>query len=79
MGRDISIIHNHNLDISNVEALAHDLAARLNINIEYGYYSCHNDGLLKILGLKDIENETILGEIEKGLDLKKYRLRNEKH
>lgn len=67
MGHDISIIHNHNLDISNVEALAHDLAARLNINIEYGYYATSlNEKLAKKLGHNYCKCGNMLGEINKG-------------
>ena len=79
MSRAISIIHNHNLNVSNVEALAHDLSARFDINIEYGYYSCYNERLFKILGLKYIEVVTILGKIEKASNLKKFRLLDEKY
>lgn len=38
------IIGKHNLNISDVEALANDIAERLNINIEYGY---HDNGFQK--------------------------------
>jgi hypothetical protein len=77
MGRDISIIHNHNLDISNVETLAHDLAARFDINIEYGYYApFRQESLVKLLGHKYSDDETILGKIKKSPEFQNFRLRD---
>lgn len=63
MGCDISILSKHNLNISSVETLAIDLAERLNLNIEYGYFSSkeHNN----LLGI-DLDDElTELGSIIK--------------
>lgn len=39
MGCDVSILSKHNLNISNVEALAIDISNRFGFTIEYGYYS----------------------------------------
>lgn len=48
MGCDISILHKHNLDISDVEKLAIDLHNRLGISIEYGYNASKEyNGLLE--------------------------------
>jgi hypothetical protein len=50
MDFEAKIISKHNLDISNVEILANDIANRLNINIEFGQYNLiehkHNFELL---------------------------------
>ena len=47
MGCDISILSKHNLNITNVETLAIDLAERLNLNIDYGYQAIKDfNGLL---------------------------------
>ncbi|OXA82850.1 hypothetical protein B0A56_03845 [Flavobacterium columnare NBRC 100251 = ATCC 23463] len=63
MGCDISILSKHNLNITNVETLAIDLADRLNLNIDYGYYATKEYS--NLLGV-DFENELIeLGSIRK--------------
>jgi hypothetical protein len=63
MGCDISILSKHNLNITTVETLAIDLADRLNLNIDYGYFASDNyDALLGV----DYDNEFIeLGTILK--------------
>jgi hypothetical protein len=50
MGHDLRVLTNHNLNISSLETLAYDLLERLEVNIEYGYYSSEN--LCKILDEK---------------------------
>lgn len=77
MSHNISIIHNHNLDISNVETLAHDLAELFNINIEYGHYHCCSEGLLKLLELQYDEKMIVLGKVQKGSDLPNFKLFDE--
>lgn len=77
MGKNTSIIYNHNLDISNIEALAHDLAARFDINIEYGHYHCCSAGLLKLLELRYAEGMIVLGKIERGSYLPNFKLFDE--
>ena len=63
MGCDISILSKHNLNITNVETLAIDLADRLNLNIDYGYYATKEYS--NLLGV-DFQNELIeLGSIRK--------------
>lgn len=46
MGRYLTPISKHNLDISSLACLANDLSQRLEINIEYGYYNRDNLGQL---------------------------------
>lgn len=75
MGCDISILSKHNLNISSVKTLAIDLAERLNLNIEYGYFSSkeHNN----LLGI-DLDDElTELGSIMKNNSGEKYILVDE--
>lgn len=74
MGQSTAIIYNHNLDISNSESLSHDLAERFNINVEFGYYHCCGEGLLKLLDLEYAEELIVLGKIERGSDLPNFKL-----
>ena len=77
MGCDISILSKHNLDISNVETLAHDLADRLNLNIDYGYYA--NEKYNTLLG-NNIEDELIkLGSVLKNNSKDRYLLVDENY
>lgn len=62
MGCDISILSKHNLNITNVETLAVDIAERLNLNIDYGYYATkehsdlleheYKDGIIQLGSIK---------------------------
>lgn len=72
MGCDISTLSNHNLNVSNIETLANDLANRLGYTVEYGYYS--ERSYADLLG-HNLEAEFVtLGIIEKIPFTKKYRL-----
>lgn len=77
MGCDISVLSKHNLNISNLETLANDLSERLNLNIDYGYYSrTEYNNLLENNfddGLK------IIGSIKKNDDDARYLLVDEKY
>jgi hypothetical protein len=61
MGHDVQAIANHQLNTSNMQLLASDLATRLNATVQYGY----KDDLF----IEGISNETydvvIIGSIEK--------------
>jgi hypothetical protein len=83
MGHDITTLCSHNLDISSVEALAHDLAERLDINIEYGYITTNYSSDFLGSNLKGGEfvcfgtilkkpNETIFRLKDNNYELKKY-------
>ncbi len=62
MGIEVETISNHNLDTSNIKALAKDLSNRLNVNIEYGYFN--SPSYNKFLKLADNStSEVVLGEI----------------
>lgn len=39
MGADVSVLSNHNLDLSSLENLATDLSERLNVTVEFEYYA----------------------------------------
>lgn len=39
MGHNVSMLGNHNLDITSIEALAKDLSKRFKAKVNYGYYS----------------------------------------
>jgi hypothetical protein len=65
MGRDISIIHSHKLDTSNVEMLANDLIKRLDVNIEYGYFTFSEEYIAKLLQQPYEEGRIYTGKIEK--------------
>jgi hypothetical protein len=77
MGCDISILSKHNLNISNVETLAIDLSERLNLNIDYGYYTTKEYN--ELLGV-DFDNELIqLGSIRKTKADARYLLVDENY
>ncbi len=44
MDFEAKIISKHNLDLSNIEALANDIATRLNSNVEFGKYNKADNG-----------------------------------
>jgi hypothetical protein len=83
MGHDITRLCRHNLDISSIEALAHDLAERLDINIEYGYFTTNYSSDFLGSNLKGGEfvcfgtilkkpNETLFTLKDDNYELKKY-------
>lgn len=72
MGCDVSILSNHKLNITNVESLAIDLAKRLNININFGYYS--NEELSKLLGINISDGFIKLGSVIRNDSNKIYLL-----
>lgn len=76
MGCDISILSQHNLNISDVETLAIDLSNRFGFSIEYGYHAFkEHNALLQ----NDLEEGFIsLGVIDKQPYVKKYYLIDEK-
>ena len=76
MGCDISILSQHNLNITNVETLALDLSNRLGISIEYGYNSIESYN--KLLDNNLEEDFILLGTIDKEPFSKKYKLIDEK-
>jgi hypothetical protein len=43
MNQEAVILSKHNLDVSNIDILANDLASRLNLNIEFGHYDFKNN------------------------------------
>lgn len=53
------ILSKHSLDISSIAALAHDLANRLNINIEFGKFDFKNDKLIVLDSIISNHNEPI--------------------
>ena len=77
MGCDISILSKHNLNITNVETLAIDLAERLNLNIDYGYQAIKEfNGLLN----DDFKDKLIvLGSIRKNKSDARYLLVDENY
>lgn len=77
MGCDVSILSKHNLSITNVETLAFDLANRLNLNIDYGYYATKEYNDLLSNGLED--NLIKLGSITKNDTTAKYLLVDENY
>lgn len=77
MGCDVSALSRHNLDITNVETLAHDLANRLGFTIDFGYYSRAEYNKLLENGLE--ENYISLGLIDKQPFKGKFRLVDEKY
>lgn len=48
MGKDIQAFHGHTLDTSSIEALAHDISKRLEINVSYGFQN--NGDLAELTG-----------------------------
>ncbi|MGL2967397.1 hypothetical protein [Flavobacterium sp. XGLA_31] len=76
MGCDISILNRHTLDLSSLERLAMDLAERLHINVEYGYYAFaeHN----QLLGLDMEEGYVVLGKVRKEGSGWHYQLTDER-
>lgn len=57
MGVDVTAIAKHNLNTTNIEALAYDIATRLNANIAYGFWATkvsqlvnpkHKDGFIEL-------------------------------
>ncbi len=59
MGRYLTPISKHNLDLSSLENLANDLSQRLEINIEYGYYN--NADLGKLYNTNSHNKFNVLG------------------
>lgn len=77
MGCDISILSKHNLNITNVETLAIDLAERLNVNIDYGYQAIKE---FNVLLNDDFEDKLIvLGSIRKNKSDARYLLVDENY
>lgn len=59
MGRYLTPISKHNLDLSSLANLANDLSQRLEINIEYGYYN--NADLGKLYNTNSHNKFNVLG------------------
>lgn len=77
MGCDISILSRHNLDLSNVETLAYDLAERLKINIDFGYYASKEYNSLLKNNFED--GLIILGSVLKNKTNERYLLKDENY
>lgn len=76
MGRDVSKVGNHDLNIKSIELLANDLANRLNINISYGFFNVPT--YAELLNLKKTEDSYFqLGVIHKNKSDKLYYLQEE--
>lgn len=60
MGKDIQAFHGHTLDTSSIEALAHDISKRLEINVSYGFWSY--DDLSELTGYKGWD-KVVLGSV----------------
>ncbi len=72
MGHDISPIGNHNLNTANLQVLAEDLSARLDINIEYGYVGI--EPFFKLLDQDLTKRIIIIGTIIRDENFKTFRL-----
>ncbi|MGL4631071.1 MAG: hypothetical protein ACRCVT_07675 [Leadbetterella sp.] len=72
MGHDVSPIGNHRLKTDNVVALAEDLASRLDVNIEYGYWG--RDESFKLLEEEGGDRTVILGSHFKAENLMTFTL-----
>lgn len=75
MGCDISILSQHNLNLTSIETLANDLADRFGFNIDYGYFAFEEYN-------KPLENNLeegfiSLGKIEKQPFKRAYKLIDE--
>ena len=77
MGRDISPIGNHKLNIKDVKALAEDICSRVDINIEYGYWGQKKH--FKLLGENKNDERVVLGKIIKNEKFKTFRLTDESY
>jgi len=72
MGCDITIISQHNLDLTDIETLAHDLSDRFGFSITYGY---HANARYNALLENDLEEGFVtLGFVDKGPLAKEYTL-----
>ena len=77
MGHDISPIGNHKLNIKDIKVLAEDIASRIDINIEYGFYG--NKEHFKLLGENRDDEHIVLGKIIKDEKFKTFRLIDERY
>lgn len=77
MGHDISPIANHNLNTTDIKALADDIISHIDINIEYGYYGYKE--YFKLLGENKDDDYIILGKTIKDEKFKTFRLIDEQY
>lgn len=59
MGRDVTALSRHNLDVSSIEALAKDISNRIQYNVEYGYWAYEDYS--KMLNIPYQSDFTVLG------------------
>ena len=77
MGHDITVLAKHNLNVKDIQSLAHDLANRLDMNINYGYMNLEPDRTF--LGNTEEEGFVLLGQVVKNPNFKTYCLSDDNY